>query len=574
MYANNPLILELIALLKKFGIRKIVVSPGSRHRPLVASLSQDNYFELFTVVDERGAAFFALGLIQESNEPVAVTCSSGTACMNYGSAVVEAFYQRLPLLVLSSDRNPYLLNQGEDQMYSQSTTFSECTKYHAQLPIINTDIDKWYCNRIINEALISLTAHGRGPVHLNIPIENHHGDTISVNTLPEVRKINYHRLSKDIDWQAVGKYIQNKKVVIVWGQSVIQNSELLQAVDKFLELADGVILTDRMSNCNSKYALSKTLLTLQAMTPDEKTHMLPEVVISIGGNYIFNNELKRYFKLGHIENWQVGTMNKVCDPFWRLTDLFDMTELDFFMNINEFLLSDNKSEYRDAWMVYRDLPEPTLSEYNEIYPIGKLIHNLPDDCDLQLANSNTIRFAHYFDIKKSIRVNCNRGVNGIDGSMSTAVGFSTTNKRPTFYITGELSFFYDMNALWIKHRPNNLRILLINNNGGAVMYDLQGHPENNQYPIYLATGHDAMAKGWAESQGFRYVAAHNKEEVDNGIAIMTDFSQNSPVLLEVFTDYDGDGTAAAKYFATLDRRSFADKVHGRLSRYAGKIFGK
>lgn len=574
MYANNPITLELIALLKRFGISKIVVSPGSRHRPLVASLEQDEFFELFTVVDERGAAFFALGLIQECNEPVAITCSSGTACMNYGSAIVEAFYQKLPLLVLSADRNPVFLNQGEDQMYDQASTFSNCTKYHAQLPLINNETDRWYCNRLINEGLISLTAHGRGPVHLNIPITAHHGDSINVETLPEARKINYHTSSHSLDWRSFASMLDGKKIAVVWGQSVQQSETLSKSIDKFLEKTGGIILTDKMSNCHSEYALNNTLLALAAITPAETASMMPDVVISIGGNYIFNNEIKRFFKRGNIINWQVSEDIEICDPFWRLTDKFNMSETDFFECLAEVITPNPDFTYRESWMQFENLPTPSMEFFDEIYPIGRLIQSLPDNCDLQLANSNTIRFAHYFHLKPSIRVNCNRGVNGIDGSMSTAVGFSAINDRLTYYITGELSFFYDMNALWIKYRSPYLRILLINNNGGAVMYDLHSRPSNHKYPVYLATGHDAVAKGWAESQGFRYIEARTKEEVDAGINIMTDTEAVGPIIMEVFTDYDGDGSAASKYFATLDRRTFADKVQGRLNRMAGKFFKK
>ena len=574
MYANNPLILELIALLKKFEIRKIVVSPGSRHRPFVASIEQDDYFELFSVVDERGAAFFAIGLIQECNEPVAITCSSGTACMNYGSAIVEAYYQKLPLLVLSSDRNPVFLNQGEDQMYDQASTFIGCTKYHAQLPIIHNDTDRWYCNRLINEGLISLTTHGKGPVHLNIPVVSHHADSINIEELPDVRKINYHTLTLSLKWQDFANKLDGKKIAIVWGQSVHHSNALTKAIDKFAKKSGAVILTDRMSNCNSAYALTNTLLALKAIKPTETDSMMPDIVISIGGNYIFNNELKSFLKQGNMINWQVGEDVNICDPFWCLTDKFNMTEIDFFESLADTIIPTQDSTFRSNWLQFENLPHPSLEEFNEIYPIGRLIQSLPDNCDLQLANSNTIRFAHYFNIKSSIRVNCNRGVNGIDGSMSTAMGFSAINKKPTFYITGELSFFYDMNALWIKYRSANLRILLVNNNGGAVMYDLHTHPTDNKYPIYLATGHDAVAKGWAESQGFRYIAAHNKSEVDEGIAILTDPKQEKPIILEVFTDYDSDGTAANKFFASLDRRSFIDKVHGRLNRMANNLFKK
>ena len=179
MYSDNKMVLQLMSLLKQFNIRRIVISPGSRHFAFVHSLEADPYFKLYSVVDERSAAFFALGLIQQTKEVVAVTCSSGTACINYGSAVIEAFYQRLPLLVLSSDRIPEYLNQLEDQMYDQQDSFANFTKYHCQLPEIKNDIDLWYCNRILNEAFIELNHHGRGPVHVNIPFVAHNTDTFS-----------------------------------------------------------------------------------------------------------------------------------------------------------------------------------------------------------------------------------------------------------------------------------------------------------------------------------------------------------------------------------------------------------
>ena len=191
---------------------------------------------------------------------------------------------------------------------------------------------------------------------------------------------------------------------------------------------------------------------------------------------------------------------------------------------------------------------------------------LPANCDLQLANSQTIRMAHYIPIKESIRVNCNRGVNGIDGSMSTAVGFGADSNRPLFYITGELSFFYDMNSLSIRHLSNKTRILLINNQGGAVMYDQPRNTPVEGLPIYLAAGETKTAKGWVESLGFKYLSAKNKEEVDAGVNVLLDESINQPVLLEVFTNLSEDRYCIGDYIHSQDQRSFGEKVSGRLSR--------
>lgn len=567
MFVNDKMVLQLVSLLKKFRISKIVVSPGSRHNKLINSLQYDSFFKLYLVVDERSAAFFALGLIQECGEPVAITCSSGTACMNYGSAIVEAFYQRLPLLVLSNDRVPELLNQCEDQMYDQASTFISCTKYHCQLPVIDTHRDEWYCNRIINEALIELTHHGRGPVHINIPFAAHHGTAYDVKTLPDARKITVHQLPMlSSDWKNISIRLKDKKVMIIWGQSVYPLHVVEKSENAFAEKYNVAVLTDKMSNCHANNAIINTTVTMSIMKGNQAPALQPDIVITVGANYIFNNEIKAYLKNGTSEHWQVGKEDKVCDPFHTLTDIFEMPESHFFDMLVENCFDKTENDYYLGWKEISDLPTLPDMQYCELYAITRLMSQLPSNCDLQLANSQTIRMAHYIPIKEGIRVNCNRGVNGIDGSMSTAVGFGANSNRPLFYITGELSFFYDMNCLSIRHLSKKTRILLINNSGGAVMYDQPRNTSTDNLPIYLAAGETKVAKGWAESLGFKYLPAHNKEEVDAGVKVLLDESIDTPVILEVFTNLSEDRYCIVDYIKSQDRRSFSEKVGVRISR--------
>lgn len=561
MYSSNKMVLQLMSLLKQFGIRRIVVSPGSRHFPFVHSLESDSFFKLYSVVDERSAAFFALGLIQQTTEPVAVTCSSGTACMNYGSAIVEAYYQRLPLLVLSSDRIPCLLNQMEDQMYDQLSTFKHCTKYFGQLPVVNNNLDEWLCNRIINESLLELTHHGKGPVHLNIPFAAHHNDTFSTKALPNVRKINLSTLSLTPDeWSTYADKLKGKKVMIVWGQSCMMTQIMKDAVTDFVENFDAVILTDYMSNCHHPKAIKNTTVTLSILKPEEKVNLMPDIVITVGGNYIFNNELKDFLRLSDVKHWQVGKEDKVCDPFRHLTEIFEMEEYLFFKLITENASFSNQGKYAETWLQLSNLPSLPTPDYNELYAIGSLLRHIPANVDLQLANSCTIRMAHFFKIDPTIRVNCNRGVNGIDGSMSTAVGFSAENKRPTFYITGDLSFFYDMNSLWIRHLSKKMRILLINNGGGAVMYGPLNDEMRKTLPPHVAAGHHTSAKGWVESLGFKYISANNKEEVDKAIEQLCDINLDQPIIVEVFTVINSDINSINGYYRSLDRGTFKEKL--------------
>lgn len=572
MYSDNKMVLQLISLLKQFEIKRIVVSPGSRHFAFVHSLEADPYFKLYSVVDERSAAFFALGLIQQTGEIVAVTCSSGTACMNYGSATVEAFYQRLPLLILSSDRIPTLLNQMEDQMYDQLDTFTHCTKYQGQLPEVKTDIDEWYCNRIINEAFIELTHHGSGPVHLNIPFAAHHTDSFSTQEIPKVRKINsISGIQSTEKWSEFAAHLKGKKLMIVWGQSVNMTDALMNAVTDFTENFDAVILTDKLSNCHHPKAILNTTVVLSLLRPEERENLTPDVVITIGGNYIFNGEIKSFLRGKNVEHWQVGNEDKVCDPFRCLTHIFEMSEDVFFQSITDCADFKVEGEYSKAWLNLSELPELPTTDFNELFAIGQLLRNLPSDCDLQLANSCTIRMAHFFPIADSIRVNCNRGVNGIDGSMSTAVGFAAENDRTTYYITGDLSFFYDMNSLWIRHLSPMMRIMLINNGGGAVMYGPLNDELRKTLPAHVAAGHQLSAKGWVESVGFKYLSASNKEEVISGVKQLIEDKEERPMLLEVFTTINTDINSIRGYYNQINRVTYSEKFISKCVYKARKI---
>lgn len=567
MFSDNKMVLQLMSLLKQFNISRIVISPGSRHFAFVHSLEADPWFKLYSVVDERSAAFFALGLIQQHREPVAVTCSSGTACMNYGSAIVEAFYQRLPLLVLSSDRIPEYLNQLEDQMYDQLDTFTSCTKYQGQLPEIKNENDIWYCNRIINEGLLELNHHGKGPVHLNIPFISHHTDTFSTQELPLVRKITRHDAETgENEWKILSDQLSGKKVLIAWGQSVKITPELDKAVNDFCDITDAIILTDKLSNCHNKNAILNTTMIFRTMIEEERKNLHPDIVISIGGNYLFNGEIKGFIGKS-TPNWQVGKEDRVIDPFRSLTEIFEMSELLFFSNITKYASVHNKSNYRESWLsISREMSTPQ-SDDNELYAIGELMQNLPKDVDLQLANSLTIRMSHMFDIDPSIRVNCNRGVNGIDGSMSTAVGFSADNERPTFYITGDLSFFYDMNSLWIRHLNPKMRILMINNGGGGVMYGPLDDEKRKTLREHVAAGHTCSAKGWVESLGFEYYCAETKEDIKKGIVSLLNINADHPIFLEVFSNINPDDiNAMPNYYKTIDRRSETDILKSKIKR--------
>jgi 2-succinyl-5-enolpyruvyl-6-hydroxy-3-cyclohexene-1-carboxylate synthase len=376
-----------------------------------------------------------------------------------------------------------------------------------------------------------------------------------------------------LDFEPFSRKLSGKKILVICGQSVLQTNELKSSLENFLKRYNAVLLTDYMSNCHVEGAIKNSLATIHSIKQTEIITYIPDIVITLGGNYIFNVELKQLLAQGKSEHWLVGPEGEVCDPFHNLTEIFEMEEFLFFSNVNKCPVSCTETSFTKLWHELAAIPEPSLTKYDEIYVIGKLIKSLPKCCDLQLANSNTIRMAQFFSIPAEIRVNCNRGVNGIDGSMSTAIGFSASTDRLVYYITGDLSFFYDMNSLWIKHISSKMRILLINNDGGGFMYH-KFRIVDGKKSITLAAENKANAKGWVESLGFKYISAHNQKEYDVALNVLTDETINVPVIVEAFTDLATDGNITSEYFGTLDRRSFSEKVQGRLTHIVNSVFSK
>lgn len=565
MYTDNKMLLQVISLLKAHNINKIVISPGSRHFQLTRSLNADNYFKLYSIVDERSAAFFALGLIQRTNEPVAVCCTSGSAIANYASAVSEAYYQNLPLMLITADRLPAFLGQKEDQMIDQKNIFSGFINYSCQLPVIKTEIDEWYTNRVINEACIKLSQHGKGPVHINYPILSHSSDTYKTANLPDVRKITYNPADIDKDkWETYAKKLKDKRIMIVWGQSVNITDNLKASLDDFCSKYNCVILTDRISNLQHSNAIDNAFVVLRALSLEERKKLFPNIVISIGGNMVFNNEIKGYLKAtsNKFESWQVGVDGSISDPYRRLTQMFEMNEYSFFQNIVDTSQQKLKrnSEYYERWKeISESIEEPNV-KYSQLYVTGKLLKSLPNHSILHLANSHTIRMGHMFDFNKTVSCYCNRGVNGIDGCMSTAVGYASGSDKINFLIIGDLTFFYDMNALWNRYITENLRILLINNGAGAVMHSPTNQKPGSSIKSYTSAGHKTSAKGWVESLGIKYYSAKNKTEADKGIEVLINQKKEGPVLLEVFTNTEDDVLVFYKYFEEINRITFRERV--------------
>lgn len=577
MYSEKRNVCQLLALLKEHNISHFVVSPGSRHIPIVISMEYDPFFKLYSVVDERSASFFAIGLMQKLKEPVGIICTSGTASANYCSAINECLYQELPLLVLTADRQESLRDQHEDQMIRQSTMYSPIVKMVANLPLVKDENDAWFNNRLINQALLELTHHGNGPVQINIPVPEHI-DAFNTLVLPNERKVNRYDLS-NTNWNRIANNLKGKNILVVCGEGYVFTEEQYKILDEFCKKYDAVVLSDKMSNCHVSNSIENAFPVLQALSNADVTELAPDIIISIRANFSFNPEFKGFVKRAKlkgskIENWYVHPDGRVVDPYQGLlTDIYEMDEFCFFEQLakekTEYPL---EPDYAEAWKVIANaIDEPDVA-YGHIDAVGKFLKHIPNDCILQLANSNSVRMAQLYHLDSSIEVHCNRGTDGIDGCMSTTIGFASETDKPVFLMIGDLTFFYDMNALWNRQLGSNVRIFLDNNGGGAIMH-MPNRPAFalEHLPNYISAKHNASAKAWAEDRGFKYISAHTEDEIERGVKFLCDLETEGPVLLEVFSDMLEDTRIFKEYYSTIRREKIDQGLKGKSKSVIRKV---
>lgn len=573
MYAQEPLVVELTALLKAHRVRNIVISPGSRHYAFTRTFENDQDFTLHSVVDERSAAFYALGLIQATGEAAATICTSGTAALNYGSAMAEAASQKLPLVAITTDRLPEFLGQMEDQMIDQRGLFDGFVRYAGNLRPIANKRDRWYCNRVINEALVAAREGGGGPVHLNIPIESHSGVSFTAPRLPDVRVIARHLLeSGEPDWTALAERLGRKRVLLVWGQGARPSDRAVEALSDFTESFDSIVIADHLANLHVDGRIDNPLAFLRIATASHP-ELKPDVVITFGGNVVFKDELKGFLSGSDHEHWRVDLDGAIADPFRTLTDVIQCRPEHFLQHIAAARVDPPTTRTYAGRMleVANAVPAPP-SEHGELAVIGGLMRALPIGSSLHIANSAPIRMAQLHGLDPSIDVFCNRGVNGIDGCLSTAIGYAAATAKPTFVIIGDLTFFYDMNSLWIRDLPDNLRILVLNNAGGAVMHvPLPQEYSTTVAGRHVSAEHAMSARGWVESLGIEYCAADDGESTATGIGWLMDLNEHRPRVLEVFSDKVTDIAQLKAYYSTLAGGEVEPSAYQRVRRLGGRI---
>ena len=554
MYTNKKNILQLVALLKEHDIHKIVLCPGSRNTPLIQTLANHPSFTCYPVTDERSAGFFALGLSLHGGKPAAVCCTSGTALLNLHPAVAEAFYQNIPLVVISADRPAAWIGQMDGQTLPQPGVFGSLVKKSVNLPEIHTSEDEWFCNRLVNETLLELNHHGKGPVHINVPIsEPLFGFT--EEKLPEVRTITRYQglniYDKDYN-ELIGRLNKyNRRMVVVGQMSLIYLFE--KKISKLL-YKHFTWLTEHTGNKTVPGIPVKNFDTaLYALPETTLEKMVPELVITYGG-HIVSKRLKTFLRTHPPkEHWHVSPDGTVMDLYGSVTTIIEMDPFEFLEKI-AYLLENKPTEFPRIWENNtRSIPEPEFP-YSEMAAIGALLKSLPTASALHLGNSSTVRYAQLYTLPEEVEVCCNRGTSGIEGSLSTAIGYASASDKLNFAVLGDLSFFYDMNAIWNRNFGCNLRIMVLNNGGGEIFQALPGlsMPENTHR--FVTAAHTTSAKGWAEERGFTYFGVHDMDELTESMTAFTKAEPTlGPILMEVFTDRSEDVKLLKDYYHGLKK---------------------
>ena len=537
-YSSEINIQVVIALLKANGIRKIVASPGATNFSLVGSMQGDPFFEIYSSVDERSAAYIACGLAAESGEPVVLSCTGSTASRNYLPGLTEAYYRKLPILAITSHQGTDRIGQLIYQNVDRRNPPHDAVKLSVELPVVKDERDKAFVIMETNKAILELRRNGGGPVHINLFTT--YSKDFSIRELPPVRVM--RRIQA---WDKMPEMTKGSICVYV-GSHVHFTPEQTEAIDLFCATHDAIVICDHTSGYYGKYRLLPTLTQLQRVSSPFETF---DLMIHIG-------EISAATFAGTIpvkEIWRVSEDGELRDPFKKLTTIFQMSELAFFK-----YYSDDKGnkhtaidKYRVAFSeIYNHIPELPFSN---IWTASQLSKRLPKGSLFHISASNSRRCWNMFHLPEDVQCTSNVGCCGIDGCTSAMIGSSLASpNRLCYLVTGDLAFFYDLNSLGNRHIGNNVRILLINNAIGAE-FKLSIHQcytfHNDADKYMAAAGHygaksPSLVKHFSEDLGFQYLSASNKKEFLEALDVFCNPEiTEKPIILEVFTTHENENEA-------------------------------
>ncbi len=551
----------IVQLCKKANIKHIVISPGSRNAPLTISFAIDPFFKTYSVVDERCAAFFAMGMAQQLREPTAIVCTSGSAMLNYFPAVSEAFYSQIPMLVISADRPEYLIDVGDGQTIRQKFVYNEHVGYEAHLKSDNRKddnqaIENFNLNEVSNA--IKTAKQKNLPVHINAPFDEplYQKTTTLIGGLSE--------FVFDIEEQPVDNTKETQKFIEAWKNSNrkmvlvgVNHPEELKSEDLSTLVKDDsvVIMTETTSNLNHPHFFFSIDGILAPIELDENKErffeqLQPDLLLTFGGMLV-SKKLKAFLRKYKPKHHFHVHPQYAFDTFFADVQFIKRSPSVFLSEVSAEL-TPKESDYFSYWFeMHEDRLAKTKNyveeiSYSDFWCYDQIFKALPEDILLHLGNSSCVRYSNLFDLKSGTQVFCNRGTSGIDGSTSTAVGGAVITTKPTYIITGDLSFLYDSNGLWNDNMASNFKIIVINNKGGGIFRILPGDKHDQYFHTYFETQHDLDASYLSKMFKFDYYTADSKENFKD---TLDEFIKNDKKsIFEIFTPTELNDKVLLEYF--------------------------
>lgn len=546
---------QLISLCKQKGISEIVISPGSRNAPLVIGFTEDKFFTCFSVVDERCAAFFALGIAQKKGKPVAIVCTSGSAALNYYPAIAEAFYSEIPLLVLSADRPPHKIDIGDGQTIRQSRVFSPHVLYSNELVEVKSlnEHKELVHNESAINAAINTAMIQKGPVHLNVAFEEPLYKTTAEILAQPKNIIAEAPKGRSLSEAFIKTWKAAKKRMIIVGV-LPPDSISKKILNELLQDQSILMLTENTSNLWHQNIINHidTVLAPIEDQPELLETLQPDLLVSIGG-MVVSKKIKKFLReYAPKSHYHLGP-STAYDTYFALKEHFDAPIEDSLKTLIQYEGTENYATY---WLTRQrksfEAQQQYLSEipWSDFKAFQQVLSTLPNRSEVHISNSSSIRYAQLFKLPESMHFYCNRGTSGIDGSTSTAIGHAWASKQKNILVTGDLSFFYDSNALWIDDVPKDFKIILINNQGGGIFKILPGNESSKNFERYFETKHQLNAEHLCKQFDYAYFSVNSEETLQKSLIDFYDFSEK-PAVLEVHTGNAPHHEILLNYFIFL-----------------------
>ena len=540
------------------NIKDMVLSPGSRCAPLTLAFVRHPEIQTRTISDERSAAFIAIGISQQTKKTVGLVCTSGSAAYNYAPAVAEAFYQQIPLLILTADRPPEWIDQLDGQTIRQNGIYGRHVKASFVLPVDSTHPDsQWETERIINEAINLTQEFPHGPVHVNIPLREPLYSNEAIHFDKNVKII--HRVFSDQTlnnsiWENLcKKFNQSGKKLIVCGQYDF-DEHFNSQINNFTSDLKIPVIADIISNFRGEKIIQRHDIILSGQDEKLKAHLQPELLITFGKSVISKN-LKTFLrKYKPRQHWHIQPGGYVADTFKSLTNHISAIPQLFMQELSRQKGLSSDEKYFELWQQSEQNAKKNLQNFfttektfTEFHAACKILESLPEKSILHLANSMPVRYANYISSdKKNIEVYANRGTSGIDGTISTAVGAALSTPKTVTVLTGDMAFFYDINALWNNYLPSNLRIVILNNHGGGIFRIIDGPNKQPELDEYFETKQKLIAENTAKDHNLEYIFCKDSEKLDEALKTffipasrskILEVETNSKVNAEIFQKF-------------------------------------